>query len=254
MLQAYIDESESDGVLVLAGYAAIVPQWKKFSEEWGHALRGMGNIKSFKMSSASDERPELIGHLANIIRSNVYFAFYTAVRISDVNELIPTTSDFDYHRNPYMLSFFILISRILQDPIVQGQKIEFIFDERSEKKKIRKAWSEFMRHAPPNALQAILRKPRFENEEDQLPLQAADFAAWWTRRRFLEFLYDDLEKKPAPAKQWKLPTIAMNLTPEVLRQFVMRSGYPTVEQSPEGGMVIRFGRSSFGIMPTSGSG
>jgi hypothetical protein len=58
-------------------------------------------------------------------------------------------------------------------------KVDFIFDDRvMEKKKIRDAWDSFKENAAAEARPYIGSDPRFEDDKEFLPLQAADLIAW----------------------------------------------------------------------------
>ena len=58
MLQAYIDESCSDGKLfVMAGYIASAPQWIAFSEEWASWPRFPPLEKTRRVQDERNEEP-----------------------------------------------------------------------------------------------------------------------------------------------------------------------------------------------------
>jgi hypothetical protein len=77
------------------------------------------------------------------------------------------------------------------------EKVDFIFDERvKEKKKIRDAWDAYKENADPDIKPYIGSDPRFENDIEFLPLQAADLNAWWIRKMATE-------KRQITAFPWK---------------------------------------------------
>ena len=65
-------------------------------------------------------------------------------------------------------------------------KIDFIFDNRSEKKEIISAWDETVEKTDDVIKGLIGATPRFENDREFLPLQAADLWAWWVREWYEE--------------------------------------------------------------------
>jgi hypothetical protein len=71
-----------------------------------------------------------------------------------------------------------LIRHLLPD----GERIDFYFDTRSEKSAITKGWEAFVSRRPDAFRQFCGATPRFEDDKDFLPLQAADFWAWWIRK------------------------------------------------------------------------
>ena len=87
---------------------------------------------------------------------------------------------------PYYLSFYGLISQVLEHYAKKGisAKINFIFDDERAKSigssHIGKHSKARLRSARRDSIQD---RPRFKNDESQVPLQAADMAAWWTQRK-----------------------------------------------------------------------
>ena len=65
-------------------------------------------------------------------------------------------------------------------------KINFYFDERAEKKVIFSTWDEYMKKRPDNLRELYGTTPKFEDDNDFLPLQAADFWVWWVRKWYVE--------------------------------------------------------------------
>src|SRR5262249_1100343 len=59
------------------------------------------------------------------------------------------------------------------------EKIEFCFDEQGEKRQILRMWDEFCKASGERFQERIGRVPRFESDTYCMPLQAADFWAWW---------------------------------------------------------------------------
>jgi hypothetical protein len=70
--------------------------------------------------------------------------------------------------------------------------IDFYFDEHSSKSAIISVWDEFVATRLEHVRQLYGATPRFENDDDFLPLQAADFWAWWVRKGFEENLLDQI--------------------------------------------------------------
>ena len=91
--------------------------------------------------------------------------------------------------NPYVTAF-----RAIFDFTAQGQHelgitepIDFIFDQRGEKEQVGDPVSEvFKTMCDPAIRDRVGNEPRFERDEDFLPLQAADLLAWHVRKHWLE--------------------------------------------------------------------
>jgi hypothetical protein len=98
-------------------------------------------------------------------------------------------------RNPYFLGFNAILTMALKalDYKKNADFIEFIFDEQTEKSRVINGWDAFMDTAPDRVKKIIPSSPIFRKDDDFLGLQAADLAAWWTRRRFKEnkFMYSE---------------------------------------------------------------
>ena len=68
------------------------------------------------------------------------------------------------------------------DMFDEKDKIDFVFDEQAEKKQIWAAWDEFVGASSPRYRDRVGAPPRFEKDSELMPLQAADFLAWWNSR------------------------------------------------------------------------
>jgi hypothetical protein len=114
-------------------------------------------------------------------------------------QLQQITVGWERWNDPYYFSFRHFLDQfhaiILFDPemdfiIPSAEKVDFYFDRRSEQIPILEAWS-VVREAMPEEEEARFGdNPRFENKQDFLSLQAADFWAWWVRKWYEE---DDSE-------------------------------------------------------------
>ena len=64
-----------------------------------------------------------------------------------------------------------------------SEKVDFYFDDQiGEKKSIIASWDDYVRTRLPEHKQFYGATPRFEDDRDFLPLQAADLWAWWVRK------------------------------------------------------------------------
>jgi hypothetical protein len=62
------------------------------------------------------------------------------------------------------------------------EPIDFIFDNQNEKTAILNGWDLYRASAPERIHKLLGAMPRFEDDEQFLPLQAADMLAWWCRK------------------------------------------------------------------------
>lgn len=202
--QVYSDESEKDGLFVLAGYLASSDKWAAFSEEWQPLARRFGRVGadgrySFHMTEQRSDAMlmEYLPAFYRVIENHVTSGFAIALRTSDFHAAMSRieVKDVSGRRskpegailsNPYAFCFSCFVEIQSKrahlgtlENVAPGAKIEFIFDERSEKKKIIEDWHYSMEHnryadrfGPP---------PIFKDDRDATPLQAADLIAWWVR-------------------------------------------------------------------------
>jgi hypothetical protein len=214
MLQAFLDESETPPVFVLAGYSATVDQWEAFSREWEFALRSWG-LPAFKMQEAAtwDEQTqnERIGYLVHLIYQHITAYYASALDAHLLKRIFGRVVRSRTWSNPYYFSFLMMAGMIL-DHVDPKDEIEFIFDDRVHKKWVRGAFERAMSGAPESWRNKLVGEPRFAQDERYPALQAADLLAWNMRRTMLESYYgkeqlmrqwaDGVIEKPGLAKIW----------------------------------------------------
>lgn len=203
MLQANVDESENHVLktFVLGGFVADETQWRSFSAKWSEALLTYNNGRRFKMAEVagrwSEERQrEVLPIFAKIIWDHVQLGFSIQLNPRALKEVYADHPEPGF-RDPWHFSLFMLVVSLATSEKLSGKKMEYVFDTGRAEKKVRKAWPSFMSGAPPIARECVVGEPQFRDDEKWLPLQAADFRAWWVRRRLEEQIYD-LPKRQAP--------------------------------------------------------
>jgi hypothetical protein len=204
VLQAFVDESFDGEMFVLAGYISPAERWLRFSEEWEKLLplavlneRGTYQFKMAEMAS-NPERLSRVAAFYRVIEAHAQTAISIQLRLADIDGamrrmVVPGTKlNWKGWRNPYLFAFRMLTDVINMRRQEMGQvmnveeKIDFIFDERSEKVRVMQAWETVRNALPQRTARLYGATPRFEDDEDFLPLQAADFWAWWVRKWALE--------------------------------------------------------------------
>jgi hypothetical protein len=205
VFQAYIDDSADRNVQVLAGYIAPFEAWMAFTEEWNTQLKNFG-MQSFKMRRMAQtkeglERAEIF---YRIIERYVTVAISCTVDKHDLVKVIREVPrpakivDIDKLENAYYPAFNGIFTCLpyYQEHMGINEPIDFIFDDQSEKANLVKAWDLLKAKADPSVRRFMGASPRFEKDEDFLPLQAADLYAWWVRRWEAEGLYDVPNNNP----------------------------------------------------------
>ena len=202
VLQAFIDDSAApNGTFVLGGYVASAEAWTNFTKEWEEILhfgvRGKDGTHHFHMTEMArlPERMKRVLFFYRVIEANVLCAISCQINIPDIQRAIARISipdanvAFERFDNPYLFTYRCLMdnwnfhrNKLLKDVISLDDKVEFIFDNRAEKKFIYAGWDDFVENRPNEYRPFYGSHPRFEDDKEFLPLQAADFWAWWVRK------------------------------------------------------------------------
>lgn len=225
VLQAYIDDSGTDGeVLILAGFIADVATWARFSADWQEILDMRPPWKSFKAAEAArlsgDESRERTKFFFKVIDRHLKNFVAVSVDVAAIDRAIdasriPREVIGEGLQNPYMWAL-----RVLPDGLAQHQRamglhhpVDFIFDERGEERWVRESWDQIKRLMKREAAQLLGEKPRFENDEHFLPLQAADLFAWHVRKSWISnrsIIDKPIELPWAPQRGMRGQTFSVN--------------------------------------------
>jgi hypothetical protein len=199
-----MDESEKDGLFVIAGFIATAENWAKFAYEWERLCRRFGRVDSrgnwyFHMTEQQGD-PNLLEYLPaffETIADYVHACIATVGKVQDFKNAdsriviwkngrrVRNSGIMRENRYLYFLITFLISfhqSDFFRDIFTfdfEPDKIDFIFDERGEKKKILPVWDGFVANAP--FPEKFGKTPRFEDDKEFMPLQAADIIAWWIR-------------------------------------------------------------------------
>jgi Protein of unknown function (DUF3800) len=218
VFQAYIDDSEDENVLVLAGYIAPFEVWTTFTE-WDKQLKifDMGPFKMREMAQNNEGmyRAEIF---YRIIERHIKAAISCTIDKSDlikvVGELARPLNVFDIDKltNPFFAAFTRIIKALpeYQESMGISDPVDFIFDDRTEKTHVMDAWDLMKASAHPVTRRFMGANPRFEKDDDFPPLQAADLFVWWVRRWESEGQYDLPRNKP-PAFPWGIKQEMLHL-------------------------------------------
>jgi hypothetical protein len=134
---------------------------------------------------------------------------------------IALASGLPEYSNPYMWVIKGIINLTAQYQREWGAKqpIDFIFDSRGEENYVRDAWEFYIETIPYSERSISGHKPIFEDDENTLPLQAADMWAWWSRRKWLEKRTVQHDEFPIPWGQLNdLPSMAFEWTEADIQQ------------------------------------
>jgi hypothetical protein len=210
--QAIIDDSyDQNGTFVLGGFIASAQAWAIFSKEWQELLP-YGTLNKhgryhFKMKEMAEtpERMARVRAFYRIIEKNVLIALSCKIDQAELararNRIwVPNLRiDWDYLNNPYMVAFRCLMEMFhknrdqIHKIIPAEESIDFIFDRQRESGSIRDMWTTYVANRDEDVRHRYGVMPRFDDDEVCLPLQAADFWAWWVRKWWNEGKSDKME-------------------------------------------------------------
>jgi hypothetical protein len=205
VLQAFIDDSfEEDGVFVLGGYISTAEAWAAFSKEW-EKLLPLGTLNKhrryhFKMREMAREPARIarVPLFLKVIEDHALVYVSAKINIAELRSarsriVVPNINiDWGVFANPYFVAFRCLMDNLhasrprMGHVLPLSDKIDFYFDNRTDKKAIVTMWDDYVARRRDEVRRYFGANPRFEDDEEFLPLQAADFWAWWVRKWYLE--------------------------------------------------------------------
>ncbi len=188
-MQAYVDDSTGSGaVMVLAGYVATVPQWLDLTQRWERALAMEPPLRVFKMNKLKQEHNrERVEYFYRIIEETVAAGFYIAIPIEAHAKVCAEFRVAARYRSPYYMAWILLISvfRKLHTHTAGHPPLDLIFDNQKEEQFVTKAWH-ILKARQKGDVAPFRSTPVFKDDEDVLPLQAADLLAWWARKSWIK--------------------------------------------------------------------
>jgi hypothetical protein len=192
VLQSFMDESYTEnGVFVLAGYISTAESWASFSKEWEEllptALRkkdGTYRFKMREMATVLDRVPPFY----RVIEKHALMSVSCMIDLSELNRAkeriwVPGRHfEWGYINDPYQYCFYQFLTSFhykrldgsLREPLKQilsNQKVYFYFDTLTSKKAIYNAWDRYASALPAEMRALYGMEPRFEDDEQFLPLQ-----------------------------------------------------------------------------------
>jgi hypothetical protein len=230
-MKAFIDDSGHHGksIHLLAGFMARNAGWDSFSAAWQSVLSRHG-LPYFKANEAfnlngcfsgwnADRRDEVTAILAHIIYENVLVGISSSVFLSDYKTPIEgrIAPAFD---NPYIFLYFNVMYSAFKWQIDNEicESTDFIYDEQlHEKSKIADLFTRFRNNIPSPFRKMLGSRPIYADDKLVLPIQAADFLAWFRHRTYQQIENDSLLNTSAFSILEKIPHEETRLTGERLK-------------------------------------
>ncbi|OYY67745.1 MAG: hypothetical protein B7Y47_15260 [Sphingomonas sp. 28-63-12] len=274
-LQAYIDDSvDGSGIYVLAGYISSAQRWAAFAKEWEErlplsVLQEDGSFR-FKMSEmARFGRMENVSAFHNVIARNVQMSVACVINKYDLehsvdslhvsiqqdNVTIPANIEHmkDALRDPFYFTFRVLMDAFHLFRVEAPQLfplddvVDFYFDETTSKARVQRTWGSYIENRDEKYRSAYGVEPRFEDDTEFLPIQAADFWAWWVRKWALEYGPGHIEEGrfPFPTIESPTPNLVIYIDKEKMVEALAGLVGPTVQKALANNL-YRFARGSDG--------
>lgn len=196
-LKAYVDDSADEDWYVLGGFVAAPEAWEAFAAEWEPLVQPFGILQpngryEFKMTdmAALPERMARVVSFYRVIEKHLPVAISVSFNKKDLASAIDrfgdTVYDLEDWRNPFAYAYRALTDRInlqrAQSPWINtADVVDFHFDQTGESKKVRNGWLESLSNLGPENNRLHGNIPEFEDSQNVVALQAADFWAWWVR-------------------------------------------------------------------------
>jgi hypothetical protein len=194
MLRAFIDDSArgDPDLFVLAGYVSTVEGWEAFGREWQRVLdmrsphyRQLEYFKMTEMSSPADR--ERCAWFHKVIEDHALAAISVTISTKElrrqVNRMVhdPSLAEKLYNPWHYAVASLIWNYAKFKPKALPDGPVKFIFDRAiTERRMVWEAWEGFLA-ANAEYAHVMGSLPRFEDDKDFPPLQAADLLAWWVR-------------------------------------------------------------------------
>jgi hypothetical protein len=117
------------------------------------------------------------------------------------------------YSNPYFLAYWLFLDYFGQSIHKTGvrEPVEVIFDKQEALENLpQNHWDDYVASVGDKTFSILNKRPRFERDEDFLPLQAADLASWFVRKYWKE--HGSLREPFASPFPWKLKGTFYGLT------------------------------------------
>jgi hypothetical protein len=189
VLQAFIDDSvEAGKFLVFAGYVAPVETWLAFSDEWKVALT-QAHLPRFKMAEAAQRDPLISGYFYRIIENHLDQLFALGVEIDGLRRAVRELNLSKEFENPYAIIYPMMYDFTLayRHEIGISEPVDFFFDKHGSRRQVEEGFRYMLSQAQEERRHMMGEPPRFEDDDQFLPLQAADLLAWHVRAQWLKY-------------------------------------------------------------------
>ena len=208
-LRAYVDDSGSEPSspeYVLGGVVLPIGWWDRIAAEWGSVLNAPPTVEYYKAAEVWDrskgpfrylsdaERKAKVDALADVLTEHHPAAFSIRVKWDIFLSFANSVRIHSDRNDPYFFLFYGMIAQIKlwahKEPTFGP--VDLIFDNQNEIGRRACDYYEYVKQNSTPETQGMLgKRPEFGDEKKEIPLQAADMFAWYSRRHALGTLYQE---------------------------------------------------------------
>jgi hypothetical protein len=230
VLAVYSDDStchSGEKRLVVAGYILSAEAWKEFNADWAEALAASNPrpLKWLHMTTSfygwlPAQRLEKLECLAEVIRKHKPLSMQTSVSTRDFKQLLAPVVPYDI-RHPYFACFFAIVSQSAKLAGLFGLTgpLDYVFDKQGRPGDDAASLYELMKQLQPEDIKSLMGgPPQFLDDEEVLPLQAADMLAWH-RRAIMEVSPTDDQRRLADSIVFEGRHLLFDIPREVLQSW-----------------------------------
>jgi hypothetical protein len=240
MLQIWLDESGENNppVFVLAGYLHHAEKWPLFADEWQKLLAiepKLNYIKSYEAFGlrdqfkgwTEDDRDKKLMDFVQIIEHYTAGSYAFIIEHENFREILQ--QKFPPFKSPYTFCYaatlyaMVYAMNELRKKEDIDDKIELIFDQNLRRRKSAAgAYKDMLQLVEDEVAQGVGRKePRFEDDKEFMPLQAADLLAYCMRvKHDADRRHDRVRRSPVYKALESIPRRAeVVMTKQMMNQF-----------------------------------
>jgi hypothetical protein len=188
---------------------------------------------------------EFVRFLYRVVEDHVLAQVAVAINCEELTKWVPQMDIQQHLVNPYLLGHKAIINLTaqLQREAGLNDKIDFIFDKRSEEKKVQRGFGYYRTTLSAEFEEVTGNAPIFRDDREFLPLQAADLLAWWTRRQWLTDGNISNRCVPYPWRQKNaFPAMVLDLSGDALRRELEEiQAHRRARRRPRMTMTVTFG-------------
>lgn len=197
--EVYVDESGGHGgkkLLLLSACIATYREWANFSDDWYRVLHAPPRIEHFHTREARKKQGQFarwkaidldrkIIALTEVILNYDIHVLSCWISEQDYAETVRKSAVRDLH-HAYFCCAATVLHKVSEYMELRGINTppKFVFDDNGDVGLESLFWFPAIRDGAPERYRHLMANtPTFEDDEDVLPLQAADLIAWHKRRQ-----------------------------------------------------------------------